>query len=169
MMLSPIVDGLSDDLLRAAAVGGDEVQEAARLLTAALEPSVRIRLLGALGDAVAELSESLPSGRAELRLRNGEPELFYEPVAEQAIAPVPGETPPSATSAHEGDGDAESARITLRMPESLKRQVESAAAGEGVSLNSWLVAAAARALGRPSQPVAGSWQGPRRFTGFVRG
>ena len=49
------------------------------------------------------------------------------------------------------------ARITLRIPERLKVQVERAAQGQGISVNSWLVDAAARAL---QLPLAGR-RGPR--------
>jgi hypothetical protein len=61
--------------------------------------------------------------------------------------------------------DAEVARVTLRLPEALKTQAERAAARDGVSLNSWLVDAAAHALRLPQAPRRGG----RRMTGFVRG
>ena len=57
------------------------------------------------------------------------------------------------------------ARVTLRLPEGLKAQVERAASRDGVSINSWLVDAAAHALRLPPSPRRGS----RRMTGFVRG
>jgi len=168
MMLSPIVDGLADDLLRAAAVGSDEVQQAAGLLTAALGASVRMRLLEMLEQAAAELSASLPGGVAEVRLREGEPVMVFEPVAE---AGLPGTGPaPEGETPDEAEPDGESARITLRLPEGLKRQIESAAAGGGVSVNTWLVDVAARALRQPAQGLGGTWRGgPKRFSGFVRG
>jgi len=48
-------------------------------------------------------------------------------------------------------GEEFSARISLRLPESLKSTVEKAAAREGVSTNAWLVRAIARAT--ESRPV----------------
>ena len=48
-------------------------------------------------------------------------------------------------------GEDLSARISLRLPESLKTAVEAAAAREGVSTNAWLVRAIARAT--ESRPV----------------
>ena len=54
-----------------------------------------------------------------------------------------------------------SARITLRLPETLKASVEAAAAREGVSVNSWLVQALARAVDR--RPSRSS-----RLTGYAR-
>jgi len=62
-------------------------------------------------------------------------------------------------------GDEEVARVTLRIPERLKTQAERAASRDGVSLNSWLIDAAAQALRLPAAPRRGA----RRMTGFVRG
>ena len=50
-----------------------------------------------------------------------------------------------------GGDDALTARITLRLPDSLKVQIEVAASREGVSTNSWIVRALARGL--ESRPV----------------
>jgi len=66
------------------------------------------------------------------------------------------------------------ARINLRMPEHLKVRVDQAATREGLSVNSWLVRAAAAALERtgssqPSHPHEGrSTQSSKRFTGWAR-
>ena len=63
----------------------------------------------------------------------------------------------------EAADEANAARITLRLPESLKSRVEAAAATTGVSVNTWLVQAAGRQL--ESRPHAGgSW----RLTGYGR-
>ena len=61
-------------------------------------------------------------------------------------------------------------RINLRMPERLKARVEAAAAGEGLSVNAWLVRAAAAAADRGG---AGHRQGrtpqaPQRYRGWAR-
>ena len=50
-------------------------------------------------------------------------------------------------------------RLTLRMPESLKERVESAAAREGISTNSWLVRTISQGLER--RPKFGN-----RITGY---
>ena len=64
-----------------------------------------------------------------------------EPLAEQrsgpAAAPVPLE-----------DDDGALWRINVRMPDRLKPSIERAARHEGLSVNAWLVRAAAAALGR---------------------
>jgi hypothetical protein len=63
------------------------------------------------------------------------------------------------------------ARINLRLPDQLKTRVEQAAGSEGLSVNTWLVRAAAAALERSDpgrrrdrRPV----QGTQRYTGWVR-
>ena len=61
--------------------------------------------------------------------------------------------------------EAYSARITLRLPESLKLRVESAATREGASVNTWLV----QALQRAVEPRRTSSSGSRnRLTGYGR-
>jgi hypothetical protein len=62
-------------------------------------------------------------------------------------------------------------RINLRMPDQLKSRVEGAAGTEGLSVNAWLVRAAAGALqraepSRPLQPRAPL--GALRYTGWAR-
>jgi hypothetical protein len=102
-----------------------------------------------VSEAARELSSQLERGRIDVRLAGGEPTLVF--VEEQADAP----TPPVAD-------DALHARITLRLPESLKARVEAAANHEGLSVNTWLVQAIGRSLeGRP--PRVG-----RHLTGFAQ-
>jgi HicB family len=63
------------------------------------------------------------------------------------------------------------ARINLRMPDHLKARVDHAAAGEGLSVNAWLVRAAAAAVERsdPSRQLEQRGpQGAQRFTGWAR-
>jgi predicted HicB family RNase H-like nuclease len=61
-----------------------------------------------------------------------------------------------------GTEDGLNARITLRLPEGLKRELEAGAAREGVSLNTWLV----RALSRSTAPPAR--RSGNRLTGYGR-
>jgi HicB family len=147
MKTSPYAGAVASDLHAVAAVGGDALVAAAERLAGALEASIRLRLIEALGEAAAELSSRVPSGHVEARLVGGDVELAY--VAE-----------PSGPEEHPAD-DPATARITLRLSERLKARVEAAAAREGESVNTWLVRAAAqRAARRP-------WG--NRVTGFARG
>src|SRR5256886_12996878 len=89
-----------------------------------MESSLRLRLMDALGEAAAELTNQLPDGHVEVRVTGGEPELVY--VAEL------GAPPPSAL-------EDLSARITLRLPETMKTIIDAAAQEAGVSANTWLL------------------------------
>ena len=151
MELAPHVEALVRDLTAIAAVGDDATAQAAARLAAALKASAGMRLLDALSEAALELSDQLPDGHVEVRLAGQQPSLVY--VEDQ---------PPQASAAGE---DALSVRITLRLPESLKSAVESAAARDGVSVNTWLV----RALARAVSGWAARGSGPgNRLRGFAR-
>jgi hypothetical protein len=171
MDLSPYLDGLRRDLAAAAAPGGDDVARAADLLSGSLESSARLCLLEALSDAAAEITTRLESASVEVRLRGRDADL----VVTRALPPEPSQPPPppmppSPAGADPGDV----ARITLRVPEGLKESVERAAAGDGISVNAWLVRAVSAALhGGPGGPTPMP-QGPagrsfgRRVTGFAQ-
>jgi len=162
MELSPFIEGLRRDLAAAAALGTEEARHGAELLAAALEPSVRLALMDALAAASAEITALLPDAVVELRLTGRDPDIVVttaEPVAEPA-------TPPSEPDVEDG-----TARITLRLSETLKAAAEVAAAAEGLSLNGWLVSSVKRALdahrqGR-SSPRAG--RPGRSISGWARG
>ena len=152
MELQRFVDSLQADLEQIAAAGDDATSEAARRLTTAIRASAGLRLLDALGEAALELSSQLPSGHVEVRLAGQDPSLVYVEDVDAA---------PAAASSSE---DALSARITLRLPEGLKATIELAASREGVSVNTWLVRALARAVSS-----SGQRRGPgNRLTGFGR-
>ena len=63
-------------------------------------------------------------------------------------------------------------RIDLRLPDTLKARVEEAAGRERLSVNAWLVRAAAAALTSDergtAQPVARAPRGGQSLTGWVR-
>jgi predicted HicB family RNase H-like nuclease len=150
MEMAQFLESLESDLQSVAAIGDDTVSQAASRLSQAIRSSAGLRLLDALSQVALEVSAQLPSGHVEVRLSGQDPNLVY--IEEEAPAPAA----PIADDA--------SARITLRLPEALKGSVESAAAREGVSVNTWIV----RALGRE---VAAPTRGPRigsRLTGFAK-
>jgi hypothetical protein len=156
MELSPYLAALRSDLAAAAAVGTDDVARAAALLGDAVEPALRLVLLDLLTEAADELAGQVPGTAFEVRLRGREPELVAT-----SLESVPA---PEVEVNDEG-----TARLTLRLPETLKTRAETAAASDGVSVNSWLVRAVAAAVEpRASFPFTGSPAGPRRITGFGR-
>lgn len=143
MDISPFVETLRQDLGHAAEAGGQEIRAAAERLALALDPAVRLTLMDALSQAASEITNELDGPVVEVRLKGREPEF----VVSQGSATEPDPAPPdesdhSAGPAEDSDEDGAVARITLRLPESLKARAEEIAASRGQSLNTWLVNAA---------------------------
>jgi hypothetical protein len=149
MKTARFVEKLEQDLASVAALGDDAVAETAERLIQALRGSAGLRLMEALGEAALEISAQLPDGHVEVRLVGPDPELVYVPDEPAEPAPAP-----------EEEGLA--ARITLRLYDSLKRELEAAAAREGVSLNTWLVRTLSRSTAPPPRRTG------RRLTGYAK-
>jgi hypothetical protein len=147
MNVAAYVEALQQDLANVAGIGDEAVAEAARRIATALESSLRLRLTDALGEAAAELTNQLPDGHVEVRVSAGEPELVY--------VPDPGAPPPSGL-------EDLTARITLRLPETLKAIVDAAAQEAGVSANTWLL----QQITRSADPKRRNQPGGRRMTGY---
>jgi hypothetical protein len=131
MDITPYVEAVRADL--EAVAGSDEASLAlADRVGRALEPSLQLRLLDALGQAAQELSDQLPSGRVDVRLAGRDVQLAYA-----------GEEPAADSPVEEDSG---AARITLRLPEGLKARLEQQASRDSVSVNAWLVRAINRSL-----------------------
>jgi hypothetical protein len=166
MDLSPYVETLRRDLARAADAGGAEARALAERLTAALDPAARLALLDALSSAADEITRELAPGSVEVRLRSGEPEFV---VALPAPDDEPAE-PADAGGLPDGD-EAATARINVRLSETLKARIEQAAARERLSVNAWLVRTAASAVDDPpgGRRRRGRSNGPgESYTGWVR-
>ncbi|WP_418275891.1 histidine kinase [Isoptericola jiangsuensis] len=171
MDLTRYVAELQQQLATAAAAGGDDARELAGRLTGPLDAAARLALLGALSDAAGEISAELAPGSVDVRLRQGSPEF----VVTTAPAPDPdlgSNPPPTEAAPAPTEAEGSTTRTTLRLPDHLKTQVETAAARDGVSVNTWLVRAVARALeqgtGRPAAPPRPDTRGSGRVTGWVR-
>src|SRR2546422_10867839 len=119
MQTASFIEALQADLRELASLGGDEVAAAADRLAAAIRSSAGLRLLDALSEAALEISAQLPFGHVDIRVAGQDPQFVYVE-EEQAEAPAPAD-------------DGMTARISLRLPESLKASVEAAAAGGGGS------------------------------------
>lgn len=157
MDLTPHVAGLRHELRASAEAAGPDARAVAERLTAALEPAVRLTLLDVLSDAAAEITRDLAPGSVDLRLRGREPGFVVTP------APV-GEPAPARPEARPDPDDAGTARINFRLPEPLKARIEAAAGRAGLSVNAWLVRAAAAA----AEPVHPTPSGDGRYRGWVR-
>jgi hypothetical protein len=137
MDLTPYLEAVRSDL-EAVAGSDDATLAVAERLARALEASLQLRMLDALGQAAQELGEQLPSGRVDVRLSGRDVHLIVAGEESGAEPPEP-----------EDDGG--TARITLRLPEGIKTRVEQQATREGISTNSWLVRAVTRGLEQQRQ------------------
>jgi len=172
MELEPHVNTLREQLAVAADAGGDDARALAERLAAPMDAAVRLMLLDVLASAAAEITAELAPGSVELRLRGGSDPEFV-------VTSPPAETDASNEAAHAdalaaGDalaGEGPVARINLRLPDQLKGRVEEAALREGLSVNAWLVRAAAAAVDRGATGTRRDQGGPRssrRYTGWGR-
>jgi hypothetical protein len=148
MNLTIVLEGLQEDLQGLAELGDERSAQIAARLGEVLGSNLRLKMLDLFSQVAVELSSKLPSGHVEVRLAGQEPELVF--------VDAPG-----------GDagmvGEELSARISLRLPESLKAAVEKAADREGVSTNAWLIRAIARATESRPVHVTG-----KRLSGYGR-
>jgi hypothetical protein len=179
MDITPYVESLRRDLMAAAEAAGPEAREATARLAFALDPAARLALMEAVSQAAAEITAEMPDGGVDVRLNGRELDFVVHAVAAPAEAAGP---PPSPAEEPEEDGNV--ARITLRIPESVKTRAEELAARSGHSLNTWLVnvvRAATRGEGAinvdidlssipflsGNDPFGGGKRGNRRMTGWV--
>jgi hypothetical protein len=96
-----------------------------------------LALMEAISQAASEITAAMPAGSVDVRLDGRDLDFVVQapqPSAPAAPLPPPPPAPPAPGDAEEG-----LARITLRLPDSVKTKAEDAAAAVGQSLNTWLV------------------------------
>jgi hypothetical protein len=182
MDLRPYVENLRLQLEVSAETGGDETRALAQRLIAPLDASVRLMLLEVLGTAAEEITCDLAPGSVEVRLRGGDPEFVVTspPVDPSPDALAYGDDGPSPSSrpvtgagpsASVEDDAGAMQRINLRMPDHFKARIEHTAGAEGLSVNAWLVRAAADALERANPDRRRDRlapQGAQHYQGWAR-
>src|SRR3954447_21197207 len=124
MDITPYVDSLRRDLLAAAEAAGSEAQATAERLTYALDPAARLALMEAISQAATEITAEMPNGSVDVRLDGRELAL----VVGAPSGPPPAPPAPPAPPGAEDEEDGGIARITLRLPESVKTKAEEFAA-----------------------------------------
>jgi hypothetical protein len=149
MEMSSILQQLKADMEAMAALGGPELEQALDRLFTPLEPVLRSRILEAVSTVVAELNAEIGEGRIETRLDGDSFSLAFMNVGEDLTRAF--EEPSSVQGLD--------ARITLRLPEALKFQIEAAAVKQGASVNTWLLRLIDRA-------VSTETRGRRQLRGF---
>ena len=178
MELTRYVEELKQQLVATAEIGGDDARSLADRLVPHLDGMVRLVLLDALSAAADEITTELAPGSVSVRLRGREPEFDVVAPPEAMTShdvTSSSTTSPAGTAARreplvEGD-DGEISRITLRLPEHLKTQLEQAATTDRLSVNAWLVRAVADALDHHTPgpgPTTASPVGGQRLTGWAR-
>jgi hypothetical protein len=176
MELTPYVELVRRELVVAAEAGGDEARALAERLTAPLDSAIRLTLLEALATATAEITRDLAPGSVHLRLTGRDPDFVVTvPPTDLAMAEEQPPAAPATLSDEAGPAGADkggTSRINLRLPDDIKAAVEEAASRERISVNAWLVRAAAAQLGRGGAPGASPGPGlggrGQSFTGWVR-
>lgn len=176
MNLEPHIENIHEQLDAAARAGGDEARELAKRLAAPLDSAIRLALQDALAAAADEITVELAPGSVELRLRGREPQFVVTPPpADPSVDGVTDDDDAAVnawvTPRPAAGGDDTMSRINLRMPELLKSQIEQAADSEGLSVNAWLVRAAAERLERNEgarRRVRRAPHGAQRYTGWAR-
>lgn len=183
MDITPYVESLRHDLAAAAEAGGPEAKASAERLALALDPAIRLALMDALSQAAAEITSELPVGSVDVRLRGREPQFVVDvPTAPMPQAPGT-QTPPAPPTAEDEEEVGDVARITLRIPESVKYKAEELATKGGHSLNGWIVNVVRSATRERAVSVdidlssvpflgdqgiqSGRGRGPKRITGWV--
>lgn len=170
MDLRPYIEQLRNEFAVAAEGADPDDRAIAERLLTQLEAATRLTLLDALSDAADEITRELAPGSVHVQLRGREP-TFVVALAEETPAPADPPTRPAPVAAPDGD-DGGTSRINLRLPDHLKTSVEEAASRAGLSVNAWLVRAAAAAVeagdprrgpARRAEPGTG-----QHFTGWAR-
>jgi hypothetical protein len=163
MQLETYVAQVQDQLVAAANLGDDRTREVAASLANAAGPAVRLAILGALAAAADEITAAL------LDVPGAPSVGVHLDTDDIRIAVTSGDLEPAAAKRVD-DGDT-SARISMRLSEALKAEVDSAATDAGISVNTWLVRAAGAAL----SPASGNSGSNRRtnnaqhVTGWING
>jgi hypothetical protein len=134
-----------------------------------LETAMRLVLLEAHSAAADEITRELAPGAVEGRLRGSDPDFDVTLPAYEAGDVATSGSAAFPTVLPAGDDEGGTSRLNLRLPEGLKAKIEEAARREGLSLNAWLVRAAAVAVEGTQQRCHDAAQEAARDTpdGFV--
>ena len=165
MHMDAYTETLRRTLVETSCLGDERTQEVAHSLTVALDPALRLVALQMLTDTADELNSELDGAHVAVVMDGSTPHLLVTQADrsdEQDQGNVAGsechtDTPARAVpEVPEGP----EVRTTLRLPESLKQQIDAAARIRGRSVNAWLVEAARSALSEQT-----SASGSRRSAG----
>ncbi|MCZ1020300.1 hypothetical protein [Streptomyces noursei] len=146
MELAPHVARLSRALAVASTASGEEAEAFLQRFLPPLEASIRLTLLEVLSAAADEIASDLTPGSVDVRLRGNDPDFVVTPPPADPLADESSEAESAVPAALFTADEGTTSRITLRVPERLKTQVDEIAGREGLSANAWLVRAVAAAV-----------------------
>ncbi|GAA1163759.1 toxin-antitoxin system HicB family antitoxin [Ornithinimicrobium humiphilum] len=176
MNLDPYLSSVLADLDRATALADEQTRDVAARVATAVEPALRLALVHALSDAAASITSELGDAAVVVRMEGREPVLsVHRTEAAPPMPPAPPAPPAPEPPEVLAEDDGETARVTVRLPQSLKAAVERRALEADVSLNTWIVQALRRATTGASSsssssaetPTASPTRTPRRVTGWA--
>jgi hypothetical protein len=154
MQLTPYLTAVAEDLDRATQLADEPTRAIAARLVTVLEPGLRLAMVQLLSDAAAQLTSELSGPVVTIRMDGREP--VWHVVAPEA-------EPTTHASPETEDDDEGQARVTVRLPEAVKRRAEAAAQAAGQSLNTWII----QALRRATTTDQTSKHSSRRITGWA--
>lgn len=144
MQIEMVIAELEANLASQVRLGGDPaIDEAGEALTVALRPAVRQLIARIAEQAAAEVDAQLPDRSVRVVLSDGTPSLVVQ------IAPDFDPVDPSELEA----------RLTLRLTDALKAEVEAAAGQSGDSVNTYVVKTLGARTRSQSQETGGSFRG----------
>jgi hypothetical protein len=140
MQINDHLANVRTQLSAAAALGDERTQQIAAALAEAVAPALQLAIMSALSAAADEVTAALldvPGAPAvSVSLDSDEVRIDVRATATEPAEP--------------GDDGEATARISLRLSEALKTEIDAAARRDGVSVNTWLVRTATRAAARNS-------------------
>ncbi|MFC7625472.1 hypothetical protein [Microlunatus sp. GCM10028923] len=155
MDLSPYLASVREGVTNAAALADENTQQVAQRLGTAIDSSTRLAMIRALSDAASTISADLAPASVEVRIVGGDPEFAVSvptaPSEPTMIAPA-AEEPAEPEEPEPGAEDEPIARISLRLPASVKTKVDELADADGISTNAWLQRAILDAINERRRP-----------------
>lgn len=157
MNLNQYLESVRRGVENATALADDNTRDIAHRLVASIDDATRLALIDAISDATAEISGELAPGSVEVRLNGGQPQFVVtkpaqeEPIDPEAYAAAYAQTEVMGNDHSDritlNDDDEEpTARISFRVPASVKAKIDDAADAEALSANAWLLRTVMHAL-----------------------
>ena len=154
MNITPYVDSVRNGVRNAAALADESTRQIADRLGNVMDAATRLAIIDALCDAADTISADLAPASVVVRMAGSEPRFVVS-------IPDRGSEPTLLLSGADGEpepdvdlDDEPVARISLRLPASVKSRVDEIADRDQISTNAWLLRAIMDALGTRRWPDA---------------